>query len=191
MLHPNLYAIAVAFWLAVGAVWFAAAFRTKRIARRQASASRILQIVVVVAGYVLLFNRRTHVGPLADPFLPPSQALGYAALVITAFGAAIAIWARLFLGGNWSSSVTIKEGHTLIRSGPYHFVRHPIYFGLFAAAAGVAMLMGDVGALLGCLLTGLSWWLKSSSEEALLMQQFGADYTRYRREVKRMIPFVL
>ncbi len=39
-------------------------------------------------------------------------------------------WARVTLGGNWSRSVTIKQGHELITVGPYGLVRHPIYTGL-------------------------------------------------------------
>ena len=54
----------------------------------------------------------------------------------TSAGALLAIWARLYLGGNWSAIVAVKQGHTLVRTGPYRIVRHPIYAGLLAAVGG-------------------------------------------------------
>ena len=50
-------------------------------------------------------------------------------LVMLAAGLAFAVSARRYLGRNWSGTVTVKQDHELIRSGPYRFVRHPIYTG--------------------------------------------------------------
>lgn len=54
-----------------------------------------------------------------------------------------AVWARVHLGRNWSGIVTVKEDHELIRTGPYGYVRHPIYTGLITGLIGT----GEVPAL--------------------------------------------
>ena len=59
---------------------------------------------------------------------------------LTLAGLLFAVWARLYLGKNWSGMVTVKHDHELIRSGPYRFVRHPIYSGILAGARGYSHL---------------------------------------------------
>jgi protein-S-isoprenylcysteine O-methyltransferase Ste14 len=62
-------------------------------------------------------------------------------------GLSFAVWARLRLGRNWSSVVTVKEDHQLIRGGPYAIVRHPIYTGLLLGFLGMALITGEHGGL--------------------------------------------
>lgn len=64
-------------------------------------------------------------------------------LLMVICGLAFAVWARIHLGRNWSGTVTVKEDHELIRSGPYGIVRHPIYTGLLLAIAGTAIVFGE------------------------------------------------
>src|SRR6185312_13977721 len=106
-------------------------------------------------------------------------------------GIAIAIWARRILGTNWSALVTLKEGHTLIRRGPYAYVRHPIYSGILLAAAGtfLAVLPTLQGIISFCLLF-VGFRLKSRLEERVLSQQFPDEYPQYFREVKALVPFI-
>ena len=51
--------------------------------------------------------------------------IAFAGLVVLT-GVVFSVWARVMLGGNWSNPVTVKENHTLVRTGPYRVVRHPI-----------------------------------------------------------------
>jgi protein-S-isoprenylcysteine O-methyltransferase len=99
-------------------------------------------------------------------------------------------WARLFLGGNWSSNVTLKQDHTLVQSGPYRIVRHPIYTGLLVALLGTAIALGELRCFLGVLLAAIAWKIKSMSEETLMVQQFGDQYARYREQVKGLVPYL-
>src|SRR3974390_314183 len=58
-------------------------------------------------------------------------------------------WCRIcHLGENWNGTVTLKEGHELIRSGPYRFIRHPIYTGMLIAFAGTVLALGELSGLL-------------------------------------------
>jgi protein-S-isoprenylcysteine O-methyltransferase Ste14 len=70
-------------------------------------------------------------------------------------------------------------------------VRHPIYTGLLFAVIGTALVYGHARCFVGVLLIALGWWLKLRIEEQFMLQQFGDQYARYRREVRALIPFVL
>ena len=76
--------------------------------------------------------------------------------------------------------MTVKQDHRLIRRGPYAIVRHPIYSGFLLGLLGTALALASIG-----------WRMKSRREEAFMTAEFGAEYTRYQREVKALIPFVL
>jgi protein-S-isoprenylcysteine O-methyltransferase len=117
----------------------------------------------------------------------PSAILGLALVIC---GVAFSIWARLTLGENWSGSATIKQDHTLVLRGPYRTVRHPIYSGLLIALFGSALQTGLVRGFCAVLICAIGFWLKVSIEERLLVQRFGEEYLRYRREVSALVPFL-
>src|SRR5262245_24244336 len=66
-------------------------------------------------------------------------ALAWAAAAFTAIGIGFAIWARVSLGRNWSPRPAMKEHHELVTTGPYAYVRHPIYAGIMLAMLGTAL----------------------------------------------------
>jgi protein-S-isoprenylcysteine O-methyltransferase Ste14 len=178
-------------WVAVGIVWVVSALRLKPVAKAQTTISRMAEIVPLVLAGFLLFGVRPLPG-LEHRALSGSSGVQWTGLLLTFAGAAIAIFARIFLGGNWSGRVTIKQNHELIRRGPYAIVRHPIYSGLLLAVAGSAIAFGELRHLLAIPLTMLGWWIKIRQEEQLLTQEFGEQYAAYRREVRgAIIPYIL
>ena len=68
---------------------------------------------------------------------------------ITVAGLLFAVWARAYLGRNWSSAVTIKQDHQLITTGPYAIVRHPIYTGILAGFLGMAIAIAQLSGFHG------------------------------------------
>lgn len=185
--HHNILAtIWTVFWV----LWVLPAVFGKRTVQRQATGSRILQLVLLLVAYVLIVNGALGWSWLNQRVVPAgraSTAVGYGLLVA---GMLFAGWARLFLGGNWSSNVTLKQDHTLVRSGPYRIVRHPIYTGLLVALLGTAIAVGELRCFLGVLLAAVAWKIKSISEETLMVQEFGDQYTRYREQVKGLVPYL-
>lgn len=178
-------------WLIFLLVWALAAIGTKRSERVQHSASQLIHGFLIIGGFTFLFWGRLGIGVLAWRFVPDSTTVGAVGLALTSAGIAVAIWARFFLGRNWSGVVTIKRDHSLVRRGPYAIVRHPIYAGLVLAMIGSALSIGELRCLLGIALALTHWWFKTRMEEQFLLDEFGADYAQYRREVKALIPFVL
>ncbi len=178
-------------WIVFWFVWVAASLMVKRNARVQPSLSLLIHSVLIIAAFLFLFWPRLSAGPLAWRFVPDSELLAATGFALTFAGLGLALWARFFLGRNWSGVAAIKQGHQLVRRGPYAVVRHPIYTGLTFAMLGSALALGELRGLLGVALGLAHWWTKSQIEERFLLDQFGAEYAEYRRQVKALIPFVL
>jgi protein-S-isoprenylcysteine O-methyltransferase Ste14 len=177
-------------WAVFGVLWFLPAIFGKRTLKQQTPGSRILQLVWLVAAYVLFANQDLGWDLLNRRIVPTGMratAVGYGLL---AAGMLFALWARVFLGRNWSSNVTLKQNHTLVRSGPYRIVRHPIYTGLLVALLGTAIALGPLRCFLGVVLAAIAWKYKSVTEEAFMVQQFGDQYRVYQTEVKGLVPYI-
>jgi protein-S-isoprenylcysteine O-methyltransferase len=177
-------------WIVVGIVWAAGALTTKRTVRNEPVAIRVLHVAIMALAFGLVFGDSFRPGPLNALFLPATPAVQWTGFGITVAGIGIAVLARIMLGGNWSGTVTVKEDHRLVRSGPYAVVRHPIYSGLALALLGTAVSQARMGALLGVAVAVLGWRFKSRIEEAFMEQEFGAEYAEYKRQVKALIPLV-
>jgi protein-S-isoprenylcysteine O-methyltransferase Ste14 len=179
-------------WLALGIFWLVGAITAKRSARTQSPVSRLLQITPEIVAFFLLFGRFRWPDWLRLRFAPEdSLTWTWVGLALTAAGIAFAIWARLWIGRNWSGRVTIKEEHELIQNGPYAIVRHPIYSGFLLAILGTAIVHGELRSLLALPLATLGWTFKLRMEESFMTQQFGSVYLDYKRRVKALVPFVV
>lgn len=191
-MHVRLFArLYVDAWILAGLVWLAAAFFVKRTERNEPLASRLFQLAWALVAAVLLSFPRWPWGPLGIRVIPRSLLLGLLGLAMTWGGIAFAIWARFYIGRNWSGRVTIKQDHELIRSGPYAIVRHPIYAGFLAALAGTTIAIGQIRAILALAIITVGLHFKARTEEKFMRQQFGEEYARYEREVKSVIPWVV
>jgi protein-S-isoprenylcysteine O-methyltransferase Ste14 len=127
---------------------------------------------------------------LASPLFPSSLWIRSLAVPLAALGFGLTWWARINLGRFWSSAVTLKAEHALIRSGPYSITRHPIYTGLLMALLATALDRDSLGALLGFGLIVLGLVLKLRLEEEFLRRRFGTAYEAYKRDVRALIPGV-
>ena len=105
-------------------------------------------------------------------------------------GLLFAVWAREHLGSNWSRSVTIKEGHELIASGPYSVVRHPIYTGILAGFLGTAIALSQVRGFIVFLLIFFILWVKLRMEEQWMRSQFGETYATYAHQTAALVPYL-
>ncbi len=115
----------------------------------------------------------------------------YVAAVISAAGIAFAWWGRLHLGKFWSNTITHKEDHRVIDTGPYGIVRHPIYTGLIFGMLVTGVAIGLVTTILGAILISLGMWQKGRMEEVFLSKELGEDaYGAYCRRVPMIIPFL-
>lgn len=120
------------------------------------------------------------------PLNPVMNSIG---VILCAAGIAFVIWSRWHLGKNWSMTPSIKERHELVTSGPYRYVRHPMYTGYLTALLGSAFVGGGSWLLLFVAFCVI-FVRRVKVEEELLMRLFPREYPEYRNRTKILIPFV-
>ncbi len=187
----SLYDLPLAvLWLAWLAYWIIAARNVKPTRRRESLVSRLMIIVLTALVAVLLALRGQKLTSLHARFLPQTMIAYWLGLLMVVLGLAFAVWARAHPGRNWSGTVTVKEDHELIRTGPYGIVRHPIYTGLLFAILGTAVAFCDWHGLLAFGFLTLAFLFKLRREERFMSESFPNEYPRYRAEVPALIPFI-
>jgi len=180
----------IGLWVVWLLVWTGAAFFVKRTQRREQFGAMLLERVPVVAGMLMLVRPHWLPAPLTQRFLAEGPGLALGALALVAGGMSCAYWARLHLGRNWSGQVIVKVGHSLITSGPYRWVRHPIYSGMILALIGTVLATGAPYGFVALALIGFGFFMRVRLEEALMRETFPGDYDRYSRHTARLIPGV-
>ena len=124
--------------------------------------------------------------------LPLAPWLRWAGLSLALAGFALLQWSQNTLGKNWSDNPRMIKGQALVTSGPYHFIRHPIY-------AAVLLILCSTFFLSANWLIGLGWIgmtiLEVSSriryEESLMLEYFGEQYREYMKKTGRLAPRML
>ncbi|WP_374244257.1 isoprenylcysteine carboxylmethyltransferase family protein [Zoogloea sp.] len=133
-------------------------------------------------------------GPSSAPGLPawprvlafPAQAVG---AMLLALGVTICAAAVLRLGRNLTPLPHPRDDCHLVETGPYGWVRHPIYSGLILAAFGWALIAQGWLTLLWAVVLLVFFDIKSRREERWLMARFPA-YASYRKRVRKLIPLI-
>ncbi len=109
--------------------------------------------------------------------------------ILAVIGVAFAIWARVYLGRNWGMPMSVKENPELVTSGPYRYVRHPIYSGMLLTMIGSVLVEGLVW-IIPLILFGIYFLYAANREEKLKLQEFPDQYSLYKKKSKMLIPFI-
>ncbi|RAG87004.1 isoprenylcysteine carboxylmethyltransferase family protein [Streptacidiphilus pinicola] len=114
--------------------------------------------------------------------------LGVLGAALAVASTALLVWARLVLGAMWASVPLVQEGHELRTSGPYSYVRHPIYTGFLGVVVG-AMLGFGFGMWVLITAVVLPWLLhRVRVEDDMMAAEFGDQYLAYRLRVPALLP---
>jgi protein-S-isoprenylcysteine O-methyltransferase Ste14 len=181
-------AIAGWLWMVLGAVWLVKRFTMKKAKKRETLWEITEHSAPTVLGFWILFENSWKWGWLNLRVLPEVPLVWDTGLLITLVGIAISLWARQSLGGNWSSVVTLKDDHELIRQGPYRWIRHPIYTGILVAVLGTAMIKGHLRGWLGLVILFAGFYFKARREESFLRQEFGAGFEEHTQRTGMFLP---
>ncbi len=179
-------------WLILGLYWVWSSRRIKATSQKESFPKRL------AAYYFPLVAAGALLGPggfygdywLHHRFMPEFGLFESVGLVLVIAGVSFACWARYTLGRNWSIAAQLKHEHELIQSGPYRFVRHPIYSGLLLAFLGTTVMIGEWRALLAFAIILISFLYKFRVEERLLRMHFGDAYLQYASRTKALVPVV-
>jgi protein-S-isoprenylcysteine O-methyltransferase Ste14 len=177
-------------WALWSILWLAFARNVKVTAQRQATLPRLFNIALLVAAALLLAAPRLPVPGLDVRLLPDTQWRLWTALgaALTFLGLLFTVWARIYLGRNWSGVAAVKADHELITGGPYRWVRHPIYSGLALAFVGMAVAVGEWRGVLSIALALIAIVQRITVEERFMRRQFGVGYDEYARRVRAFVP---
>jgi len=177
MLTTVVFSVWAVFWIG----WLVAATGAKRSVRSSGFRRPGLLALVVVA-----LLRVLKPGTLAVSS-PVVQVVG---LILFASGLGLAVWARIYLGRNWGMPMTERAEPELVTSGPYRFVRHPIYSGILLALLGTALATNLYWLIVLAVLTAYFTY-SATVEERLMTTSFPREYASYKAHTKMLIPFVL
>ncbi|MFY9745547.1 MAG: isoprenylcysteine carboxylmethyltransferase family protein [Acidobacteriaceae bacterium] len=178
-------------WIAFLLYWNIKAVHAKTTRRLEPLVSRILRALTYLIAILLLSIPHIPLPWLYVQLWPSGYWPFWLGATVTVAGLLFAVWAREHLGRNWSRSVTIKQGHELIATGPYAVVRHPIYTGTLAAFLGMAIAVSQVRGFLAFALIFIVLWVKLRMEEAWMRSEFGETYAAYARKTAALIPYLL
>jgi protein-S-isoprenylcysteine O-methyltransferase Ste14 len=178
-------------WAVFYAYWLASALATKKTAVRESFlGSLIYRILVALAAILLVYATRMP-NPMSAVIFPSTTPICVLVVAFSTAGLVTCIWARSTLGRNWSSVVMVKVDHELVQTGPYRFVRHPIYSGFILMFAAIVLLVGRVAGILALCLFVYSFVLKLRREERVMLKQFPMSYPEYVKKTKLLVPFII
>ena len=177
-------------WIVFILYWQIKAVNTKTTQRLEPAASRVLRVFAFLIVIVLLSTTRIPLAWLYLQLWPAGLWPFWIGAAITVAGLLFAVWAREHLGRNWSRSVTIKQDHELITTGPYALVRHPIYTGSLLGFLGMAIAIAQVRGVIVLVLIFLVFWAKFRMEEQWMRSQFGETYATYADQTAALVPYL-
>jgi protein-S-isoprenylcysteine O-methyltransferase Ste14 len=180
-------------WLTLVVHWVSSASVVRRRTGRgwiwwREIAVRLAFFALVVLAFQLAVV--SHALPTRLHAFNTQTLMGFIGFVFSALGIGLAILGRIYLGRNRGIPMSNKEGLELVTTGPYAFVRHPIYGGMILAMFGSAIGQ-SVFWLLPLVAYGPFFIRSARSEERLCSEQFPERYRAYQKRTKMLLPFVL
>jgi protein-S-isoprenylcysteine O-methyltransferase Ste14 len=184
-------------WLIFTVGWALLRLNPNRRARKTAvrySARDVREVILLIVsltglGVVPLIYVATHFPRFADyPFIPVASYLGIAVDV-----GSLWLFYRTHrdLGHNWSVSLDLRERHTLVTTGIYATVRHPMYTGFWLMAVAQALLLPNwVAGPAGLIGFGILFFGRVRREEEMMIAAFGDEYRAYMRRSARVVPWL-
>jgi len=156
--------------------------------RQEGIASKVSGVLAVI-GFISVIAFVVNPNWLAFASLSFPVWLRWVGIALALAGFALLQWAQVTLGKSWSDTPRMMKEQTLITSGPYQFIRHPIYTA-FVLILGSALLISAnwfIGlAWLG--MTVLEVASRVGFEESLMLEYFGDQYREYMKKTGRLLP---
>ena len=178
---------AAAIWIAFTIYWSAAVRGAGPIKSSESRVSRAIHLRLLYGSLFLLF---VPVPGLRERYVALTSLIVAFGLAVETGFALFAVWARRHLGRNWSGAITVTKDQELVSSGPYRYVRHPIYTGIIGMYVGTALVSGEVHALVAVAMISFAYWRKIRLEEKTLRETFGSAYDAYRNRSWAFVPWL-
>ncbi len=105
----------------------------------------------------------------------------------------VALWllwqSHTDLGRNWRITTEIREGHELVTTGVFRYIRHPMYSAHLLWGIAQALLIHNwIAGLASLVIVIPLYMLRVRREEHMMIDRFGEEYREYMRRTGRIIP---
>ncbi len=185
--------IIIICWIVFFFYWLISSFFVKKSETKRNWKGQIIWRIIVLGLaiiFITLSKGQSSISKAFQPFFSSSSTLQVVWTVLVVLGLLGAIWARVYLGKNWSGYVTYKENHELVTSGPYKFVRHPIYSSAILMVIGTFLYYPNIFVLAFLISWSTMFIMRTKREEKIMIKLFGKKYEDYIKKTKRLIPGV-
>lgn len=184
-------------WLAFGIAWLLLRQQPGRRARKtpvRYSARGVREFALLGTsltglGIVPCIYLASHFPRFADYQVTP--ALSYLGIAVDALALWLFYRTHRDLGHNWSVSLDLRERHTLVTTGIYAILRHPMYAGFWLMAVAQALLLPNwIAGPAGLIGFAILFFGRLRREEEMMIAAFGDEYRSYMRRTARIVPWL-
>jgi protein-S-isoprenylcysteine O-methyltransferase Ste14 len=189
---PGLLALGVGFFAFLASLVAAQRARISAEGETTARRSRASMAGVAIQGLAIGFTSMGVQRATLDPLSAKALVEAAAVALLMAATVWLFVWASRTMGRNWSIVARTRGDHALVTSGPFAWIRHPIYTAMFLMMIALAIGLGHVNRLfIAVPVYAVGTAIRVRIEERLLRTTFGSAYEEYANRVKRFIPGVL
>ena len=122
--------------------------------------------------------------------LPIPSWIRWVGAIITVSGMALEFSTQIYLGRNYSTTLHISNGHSLVTNGPYRYIRHPMYTALITVGIGIGLLSTSWYFLISFIVTSIVIAFRVRREEEAMIEKFGDEYIQYAQVTGRFFPLI-
>jgi protein-S-isoprenylcysteine O-methyltransferase Ste14 len=148
----------------------------------------VITVIITVAGAAGLILYLLSPTRWTATRIPLGEWVQWLGIITALVSIPFLIWVHRHLDKQWSIALEIQEGHKLVTSGPYKYVRHPMYLGMFVYTFGLMIISLDWLVSLFFAFSILANYLRISREEQMLIEEFGEEYREYMERTGRLLP---
>jgi len=146
---------------------------------------RAIRSISLIAFLVLYVINPPWLGVLLVPFPDWLRWIGVALGVVSL---AVYSWSRATLGREWSSLLQLSEEHHLVTTGPYAWIRHPIYLALMGFLTGITLITANWFLIAFLVVSIVDLALRIPKEEQMMVEEYGDEYIAYMQKTGRLLP---
>ena len=148
-------------------------------------AVRVLRATLMLAFLVLYAWNPPWFGEFT---MPLQVGFRWSGIVLGALSLALYAWSRYALGKAWSSCLQMQAQHILVTSGPYAWIRHPIYLAMILFLTALTLVGANWVLVVFLIISVVDLVLRMPREERMMIEVFGEAYKSYRQRTGGIIP---
>lgn len=176
-------------FIVITILWLGEFILFPSLEKEKKSQQKTFLIILATILFIILINGLMF---YFDFLLIENGYLRLFALFIYLTGLILRYWSLILLGQNFSRNVEVKQDQELISGGPYKYVRHPLYTGLFLLTVAVPLYVGNLLIFFLAILLMYSVINRRIQEEESFMEnELGRRYVQWKKDRYKLIPFII